>query len=201
MKKNNLQGIIAARYNNSIAVAKRRNITFNIDEELLERLDSIVADFNSKDNISTRNAVIEDALLAYVEEAEDYFEQMNLKEDKDLKNVNFDTAVFSANNESFNNLFIQQHKWAWVRIAEHRIPHIKYIALYRGAPFSAITHYAEVIRISNANEDNKRIVEIKEPILLDNQIELGNLHVNNVRKLFYTKLEKILSAKTIKDLF
>lgn len=87
-----------------------------------------------------------------------------------------------------------------MRIAEHRISHIKYIALYRGAPVSAITHYAKVISISNPNEDNKRIICLNEPIELPHPIPLGNIHINNVHKLFYTNIEKLKTVNTIEEL-
>ncbi len=200
MVKNNLQNIIAARYSNSIAVAKRKNVTANLDEELLERLDNIVMAFNDKDNNTTRNAVIEEALVAYIEAAEDFFEKKDLLEDKEDEECNYDMAVFPAVNNTFNNIFIREHKWHYVRIGEKRVPNIKYIALYRGAPFSAITHYAEVISISKPNSENKREIELKEPIALENPVQLGDIHVNNVRKLFYTKKDKLTSAKSIGDL-
>lgn len=200
MSRYGLEKLITSRYNNSIATIKRKNITFNLDEELLERLDSIVVAFNEKESNTTRNAVIEDALLAYIETAEDFFEKKNLVEDKELDDNSYDLAVFPATNKNFISIFMEEHKWRYVRIAEHRVPNIKYVALYRGSPFSAITHYAEVINISAANAENKRVIELNEPIALEKPIELGDIHVNNVRKLFYTKREKLLSAKTIKDL-
>jgi len=93
--KSNIEVKIAARYNNNLAVAKRNNITFNVDEELLERLDSLVNVFNEKDGTTTRNAVIEDAILGYIEAAEDFFEKQNLDEDTtQLNEIAYYTAVF-----------------------------------------------------------------------------------------------------------
>lgn len=194
---------IAARYNNNLAVAKRKNITFNIDEELLERLDSVVNIFNEKDGSTTRNAIIEDAILEYVETAEDFFEKQNVYQDTNAENtVEYDTAVFPAINANFGRVFIGQHQWHYVRMADHRIDNVKYIALYRGAPVSAITHFAEVIHISDPDpkHDNKRLIEVKEPIAFPQPIDLGGIHVNNVRKLFYTLLGKLKSVNTVEEL-
>ena len=200
--KSKIQAIIAARYNKSLVATKRKNITFNINEELLERLDSIVNAFNEKDDNTTRNAIIEDAILAYIEEAEDFFEMQNVINDdiSIVDNIAYDTAVFPALNVNFNEVFMGKHQWYYVRMAEHRVKNVKYIALYRGAPISAITHYAEVIDISDPNEENKRLIKLKEPIAFAQPIVLGNIHVNNVRKLFYTSLKKLESVNTVKDL-
>lgn len=198
-----VQSLIAARYNNDVLTTKRKNISFNIDEELLERLDSAVNVFNEKDTTTTRNAIIEDAILAYIEEAEDYFEKQNLINDETIsfiKDVTYDTAIFPAKNINFNSVFIGKHQWYHVRMAQHRIENIKYIALYRGAPASSITHYAEVIEIGNPDENNRRIIHLKEPELLPQPVQLGDVHVNNVRKLFYTTLEKLKSVDNVNDL-
>lgn len=202
--KLNVEARIATRYNNDLGiVSKRKNITFNGDEELLERLDSVVAIFNEKDGTTTRNAIIEEAILGYVEIAEDFFEKQNLSKDSlSLNDTTYDTAIFPATNENFNRVFIGQQQWYHVRMADHRVGNVKYIALYRGAPISAITHYAEVTKINapDPNQDNKRIITLSRVIPFPNNIPLGNIHVNNVRKLFYTSLEKLKSVETIEEL-
>ncbi|MFR1380586.1 MAG: hypothetical protein ACLSTJ_16710 [Clostridium neonatale] len=200
---NKIESKIATRYNNSMGIAKRKNITFNIDEESLERLDSIVNFFYEKDGVTTRNAVIEDAIMAYIESAEDFFEKQNVNNDtNDINNndVGYDTAVFPATNSNFGKVFIGEKKWYYVRIAAYRVENIEYVALYRGAPVSAITHYAKVIKISEPNEDNKRLINLEEPIALAKPIKLGDIHVNNVRKLFYTTLQKLQNSDTVKEL-
>lgn len=201
MSKYGLEKLITERYSNGIVSSKKKNITFNLDEEMLERLDNLVSVFNEKEGSNTtRNAIIEDALLAYIETAEDFFERKAFESDVVSDNKKYDLAIMPATNDSFNNFFLGEHKWINIRMAEYRIDNIKYIALYRGKPFSAITHYAEVISISSSDLNNKRVVEIKEPIELKDYIVLGNINVNNVRKIFYTTLEKLLKAKEIRDI-
>lgn len=198
-RRGNVESKIAARFNHSSS--KRKNITFNIDEELLERLDVVTATFNNNDGNTTRNAIIEDAVLGYVETAEDFFEQQNVNLDVEgVNNTEFDTAVYPATNQNFTKVFIGENKWYYVRMAEYRTDKVKYIALYRGAPTSAITHYAEVVHIGETNADNKRLITLKEPAPLPNQVSLGNIHVNNIRKLFYTSLNRLKNVKTVEEL-
>jgi len=46
--------------------------------------------------------------------------------------------------DDYREAFFDDHEWRYVRVAKKRIPKIKYIALYVGAPQSAICHYAAV---------------------------------------------------------
>lgn len=197
-ERGNIESMIAARYNQS--VSKKKNVSFNIDEELLERLDAVVSVFNENSGDTTRNSVIEEAVTAYVESAEDYFEKQAVINDEEVANVGYDTAIYPATNENFTKVFMGEHQWYYVRMAHWRIDSVKYVALYRGAPVSAITHFAEVIEISDVNSDNKRLIKLKEPIALKNPVKLGNIHVNNVRKLFYTSLTKLQNIETVEEI-
>ncbi|TCL32194.1 hypothetical protein EV210_12314 [Anaerospora hongkongensis] len=203
-KTSRAESRILARFSGAIA-AKKKNITFNINEELLERLDTVAAMFSANDGNTTRTDIIEDALTSYIETAEDFFEEQNLKEDQDITsytNPDDDTAVFPAINDNFSSIFIADQEWRYVRVAESRRNKIKYIALYRGAPISAITHYAEVIDVSDQipEKDNKRVIKVKEPVPLPHSVELGNITVQSVRKLFYTKLNQLKAVATVEEL-
>lgn len=200
-RKSNLEAKIVARYSKGSAIAKKKNVSFNVDEELLERLDSVVNVFKLQDGTTNRNIIIEDAILNYVEEAEDYFEKQNVSHDKP-NDKPFDTAVYPALNENFGSVFMGEQKWYWVWMANHRVPKVKYIALYRGAPISAITHYAEITGISEPDKyhDNKRTISFSEPVELSQPIKIGKTSIMNVRKLFYTTLEKLKSSSTIEEL-
>lgn len=203
-KASHIEAKILARYNGSVT-PKKKNITFNIDEELLERLDTAAAKFSANDGNTTRTDIIEDALTSYIETAEDFFEEQDLKEDVDLslKTVlDYDTAVFPAINENFSKIFITQNEWKYIRMAESRKLNTKYIALYRGAPVSAITHFAEIIEISDPIPElnNKRVIKVKEPESLPTPIKLGDISIMSVRKLFYTKLDHLKAVDTVEEL-
>lgn len=190
---------IKARYHN--VVIKKRNVSFNLDEELLERLDAVVERFKEKDGETNRNNVIEEAISVYVESAEDYFGGEDEKNDKQLGEVvKEDTVIYPSTNDNFVKFFIGLSEWHYVRMADFRISEVKYLALYRGTPVSAITHYAEIVKVGEKNSSGKRRIELKEPIELPSPIKLGDIHVNNVRKHFYTTLDKLQQATTVEEL-
>src|SRR5271157_5406303 len=66
------------------------------------------------------------------------FELIKTRERHDL-----DTIVIPAREEGFQSVFMRQHCW-WPapKIRSDLSKKIRYIAVYRAAPVSAITHYA-----------------------------------------------------------
>lgn len=196
MKSNKLNGMearVVARYN--LVKTQRKNITFNIDEELLERLDA-VAYFLGASN--TRNKTIEEAISWYVEEAETFIAKQELK-DGTVGDIHRDTVVLPALHKEFSETFMVEHRWTNVYIEDNRTDKIKFIALYRGTPISAITHYAKVISIGEPDEDGKRTIKIEEPEALPHTIMIGDVPVSIARRPFYTYLDRLKSYKTLVD--
>ncbi|MBI2677259.1 MAG: hypothetical protein HYX28_00600 [Candidatus Koribacter versatilis] len=58
-----------------------------------------------------------------------------------------DTVIVPAHEEGFEKGFQGQNCWYEIRIAAEKLDKIKYIAVYRTAPVSAITHFAPVHHI------------------------------------------------------
>jgi len=69
-----------------------------------------------------------------------------------------DTIVVPANEEGFNEVFLDQNCWYAIRISSSMLDRIKYIAGYQTAPISAITYYADVANIEKYKDTNKYIV-------------------------------------------
>ncbi len=102
------------------------------------------------------------------------------------------TIVCPAKEEGFHETFLGQKQWYAIRIRKARIPYIKYIAIYRTRPISAITHYAEVASIKLCNKpgykgQGKYIVKIKgEPL------EIEPVNIGKVQSPRYMSLDEIL---------
>lgn len=113
-----------------------------------------------------------------------------------------DTIVVPAREEGFQEAFIGEHKWWAIRIHSSMIPKIKYIAAYRVAPISAITHIAPVEKIEPWKDSGKYMVELAgkpteiKPIRL---IRKGK--VKALQNLRYASRAKLLAAKNLDQVF
>ena len=109
----------------------------------------------------------------------------------------WDLFFCPAKNQGFEEVFLGKNQWYSVRIASWRIPQIKYISCYRGAPYSAITHYAKVKEIKPYGDGKYIIYFDGEAIPLENSVVLGKSNVMNIRKIRYTSLEKLKNATEV----
>lgn len=118
----------------------------------------------------------------------------------------FDTIVCPAWQDGFDSAFLGQHAWWGVRIAEANLSRIRYIAIYQVAPISAITHYGEVDRIEQLTGERDDAGKYKlflkgEPVALERPIGLGENPYLRPQGPRYTRLDAILAAKTLADVF
>ena len=102
--------------------------------------------------------------------------------------------------EGFQRVFLGENSWFAIRISGGMLERIKYIASYRVAPISAVTHYAKVLRIEPYGDGGKYKVVFSGPaIALD--VPLKNAGVKGgLQGPRYTSLAKLLSAKKFDDL-
>lgn len=77
--------------------------------------------------------------------------------------ADIDTIVVPAHEEGFAETFLRENRWYKIRIHGSMIPKIKFIAVYRVAPESAITHLAPVSSIEQWPETNKYVVNFAKP--------------------------------------
>ena len=75
-----------------------------------------------------------------------------------LDPAEIDTIVVPARADGFEETFIGENRWYSIRIHASMIPKIKYIAAYRVAPKSAITHIATVASIEQWKDTRKYVV-------------------------------------------
>lgn len=112
-----------------------------------------------------------------------------------------DTVVVPALEENFQETFIGENCWYAIRISGGMLPRIKYIAVYRSAPKSAITHYAPVGRIEPYGDSGKYRLVFSEAAKEIQPIPLGNAVKGTMEGPRYTVLSKLLVASSVADLF
>ena len=113
-----------------------------------------------------------------------------------------DTIVVPAHEDGFKEVFLGQNAWWAVRISGGMLEKIRFIAVYRTAPISAITHYAEIDRIEPYGEEGKYKLIFKGPaVKLEKEIPFGDSPQGLMQGPRYTNFEKLKEAKQVSDLF
>jgi len=113
-----------------------------------------------------------------------------------------DTVVVPAREDGFQETFIGENRWYAVRIHGTMRPQIKYIAAYRVAPVSAITHIAPVKSIEPWRDTGKVLLAFAEQAREIGPIKLvKGGRVKTPQNLRYTTKQKIEAAKTLDDIW
>ncbi len=115
--------------------------------------------------------------------------------------VDVDTIVVPAREDGFQETFLGENRWYEIRIHATMRPQIKYIAVYRTAPISAITHIAPVKSIEPWEESGKYVVNFSEPAKEIPPIKLVPSGVRPLQNIRYTQRERLMNAKTLDDLW
>lgn len=180
---------------------EKKQIAINISEQYLNELNDIAKKMTIlTDNTVTRNALIEDAIYAYIKEANKILEQN--KDEIERKSIDdyFDTVIFPAHHDGFKEVFMGKNAWWEVRLDERKIDKIDYIAIYITNPYSYISHVGKVKEIIKLPNGKYKIILTGKPKKLDNLVVLGNASPQKTRSNLYTTLEKLKKAKEIKEL-
>jgi len=113
-----------------------------------------------------------------------------------------DTVVVPAREEGFQDVFLKENRWHAVRIHGTMRPQIKYIAAYRVAPVSAITHIAPVRSIEPWKDTAKFVLNFAEPAKEIVPIPLvKGSRGKALQNLRYTNRQTIEQAKTLDDIW
>jgi len=113
-----------------------------------------------------------------------------------------DTLVVPAREDGFQETFVGENRWYQVRIHGSMRPQIKYIAAYRVAPLSAITHVAPVRSIEPWKDTDKFVVNFSESAREIGPIPLvKGGRVKALQNLRYTTRQRLEAAKTLEDLW
>jgi hypothetical protein len=120
-----------------------------------------------------------------------------LPEPKDVK----DTLVIPAQREGFERVFLGQHVWWAIRVAEKHMPNLKWIAGYQTLPTAAVTHLAEIERFEPYGDAGKWKVVFKAPATaLPTPIPFGDAAPGSMQGPRYTTRDLLSRARTVKDL-
>ncbi len=111
-----------------------------------------------------------------------------------------DTIVVPAREDGFQETFLGEQRWHHVRIHGSMRPQIKYIAAYRTAPSSAITHIAPVSSIEPWERTGKYVLNFAEPAREIGPVKVGN-RVKPLQNLRYTNHERLERASTLDEVW
>lgn len=112
-----------------------------------------------------------------------------------------DTIVVPANEDGFQEVFVNQGCWYAIRISSSMIDRIKYIAGYQTSPVSAVTYYAEVGKIEKYKNTSKYLVTFKNRARKIGPIKHPGGSGIAPQAPRYTTFKKLKKAKTLKELF
>ena len=180
----------------------RKQVALFLPPHKIEKLDELVKELSQYSNGRVnRNVLIEKAVDNLIKVLPNIIQEYEKAEEEPI-DVVFDTIVCPSMPSGLS--FIEhEHKWQYIKVDAKKIPFIKYIALYVGAPLSAIMVYAEVERFElevRPNNQKQYIVHLKGPIHHIKPIKLGDLNPVTTRGIKYTTLDKLLKAKEYSDI-
>ena len=190
--------------------ASKKQVAVYLDDATIERLDMIAKLFSSVSDSKSfsRNSLIEMSIDKFLSESEQYLrEQLGVDVDvliEEEKAKEFDTVILSSTGRGFEETFLgeeEQPCWYPCRVSDAREHSLKFIAVYRGQPVSAITHYAKIKEFKYDPNRNCKVCYFDgDPIELPNKIFLGSKDSCFFIGAKYTSLESLLNAAQADEL-
>lgn len=188
----------------------KKQVAVYLDETKLEYIDMINKIFSSisVSKSFSRNMLIEEAIDKYLSESKRFLNDehgidIDTLVDK-ARQEKYDTVILSSSGRGFEEVFLGEKEemcWYPCRIGNERQINIKYIAVYRGQPESAITHYAKVKEFVYDKEKKCKVCYFEgDPIELPKKVTLGNKDSCFFIGAKYTKLESLINATTADDI-
>ncbi|MDE7340461.1 MAG: hypothetical protein K2N80_07845 [Lachnospiraceae bacterium] len=188
----------------------KKQVALYLDESKIERIDTIGKLFSSiSDSKSfSRNTLIEEAIDKFLDESEKFLQEehgINVDEFlEEARSGKCDTVILASSGRGFEETFLGEEEpacWYPCRISETREANLKYIAIYRGAPVSAITHYAKIKEFAYDQERECKVCYFDgSPIELPNKIGMGNKETCFFVGTKYTTLESLLNADKVDEI-
>ena len=190
--------------------APKKQIAVYLDDTKIERIDMVTKQFSSiSDSKSfSRNTLIEEAIDKFLTDSMQYLKEAHgIDVDAAIEEANlerFDTVIFASKEKGFEETFLGESEipcWYPCRISPIREHRVKYIAIYRGQPVSAITHYAKIKEFRDDPEKNEKVCIFDgAPKKLPHEIKLGSRSACYFQGTKYTSLESLLNAEKTDEL-
>jgi len=187
---------------------ERKILTVSVKQELAEAVEQLAKVFSEvTDGSFTKQKLMEESLEAFVEESKELLKEQYGIEDifaVDLvenEEIQYDLVVVPAHEDGFEEVFLGENEWRWVRLKREKLEKIKYLALYVGRPISAITHYAKIKEFVYSKDERKyRVLFEGSPVELNKPVPLGKAASASVRAPRYTTLNKLREVSDYSEL-
>lgn len=190
--------------------AAKKQIAVYLDDAKVERIDMVIKFFSSISDSKSfaRNSLIEEAVDKFLDESIAYLKE-NYEIDveaaiREAHSEKYDTLILSSKGRGFEETFLGEEEppcWYPCRISEEREKHLKYIAIYRGQPVSAITHYARIKEFHYDEEKGCKVCYFSgDAIELEHKVNLGEKDPCYFIGPKYTTLESLLKATRTDEL-
>ena len=188
------------------------HLIYNEEIRVIVPIDEITEELNSLKKMFRFNIEIKQFKKYKSEGQEDLFEfepfHQEIEEVKESEKeaTDLNTVIVPAEEEGFQEAFINENCWYAISIGINMLDKLKYIAVYRKSPIKAITHYAEISYIDVYKDTGKYIIYLKEPAKkLKQDIPLNPKNPSRApQSRVYTNINKILNANektTMDDIF
>ena len=139
------------------------------------------------------------------------------EEDQDINSQNEDDRPTNNTNEintllvptgksgdGFEEVFLNEHAWYYLRISSEKLKKFKYIAAYQPAPVSAVTHIAEIekfIEVENEKGLQRRKAIFKAPAdKIITPVPFGSAKSGSMQGPRYVNKEELLQCTDLGDL-
>ncbi len=137
----------------------------------------------------------------YYEPMREEIEDIEHEKGKTGEVVEFDTVVCAAFEDGFKHAYLDNNAWWAIRLSQKAREQLKYLAIYEKKPVAHISHYAEIDRIEPYKDSGKYILYLKNKKTVK-PINLGSGKAGEAPQApRYTTLSKLLSAKTVSELW
>lgn len=156
---------------------------------------------NQPDVVLLQRYICGNDISYYYEPMREEIEDIESEKTKTGSAVDFDTVVCAAFEDGFKHAYLENNAWWEIRLSQKARENLKYLAIYEKAPVAHISHYAEIERIEPYKETGKYILYLKNKKTVK-PIKLGRDKKGEAPQApRYTTLSKLLSAKTVGELW